>query len=136
MTPDLSSNPLIQAARNAEARRAASGAHLGTPVPRTQRRVIGPIPPRDARGRLRLAEETDEEGRPVARDPREYLAYEPRHRPDPDAVKGLKVWEVDLPHEPLVRVYAKDAAAARQVYQREMGITRFLELEPVVREVG
>ena len=119
------------------------------------RRVIGPVPPRDKNGRLQLAPiigrrpKIDEIGNPVrddegrilyeqgdTRDPREYAAYEHGQKPDPAALKGMRLFQVDLDPEPIVQVYARHEAEAVEVYKREMGITRFGQTDPKVSEVG
>lgn len=104
-------------------------------LPGGARRVIGPIPPRDKNGRLMLHDK-DAKGQPVERDEREYWNYEVNHKPAEEAVKGMKLFQVDLPPEPLALVYAKSEDHAVKVYQKEMGITRFGERDPKVTEVG
>lgn len=99
------------------------------------RRVIGPIPPRGKDGKLLLKEYKDRDGNFLARDPREYLAYEHGHEPAEGSTKGLKLYQVDLKPEPITLLYAKDESDAVRVYKAEMGITRFGENDPKVTEV-
>lgn len=88
------------------------------------RRIIGPIPPRAKDGRL-LAKDVSGKG----------LLYEANMEPVESAIKDLHVFEVDLPPEPLVRVYARNPEEALRLFQREMGLTRIGEVEPVIRRV-
>ena len=124
------------------------------------RRVIGPVPPRDATGRLKIEPVMgervrlnaikepvrDKDGQPVmeqydTRDPREYFgACPPGAKIQEGALKGLAIYEVDLSPpdaipEPLVRVYARDERHAIEVYKREMGATRFTLTDPTVRKI-
>lgn len=97
--------------------------YVPTPLPKVQAReqqryprIIGPIPPRGADGRLQLEPvvgdrlKTDRFGFPVyddngnaveekgvdLHDPREYCSYDPGQRPDPKAIAHLKLWECQL----------------------------------------
>src|SRR6185312_5285850 len=93
----------------------------GPRQPGGARRLIGPIAPRDAQGRLRLKPQLgkrvkvnvlgepirDEKEQPVEedcdlRDPREYLAYEHGQEIAPGATKGMLLFQVDYSPEPLV----------------------------------
>ena len=126
-------------------------------LPGGARRVVGPIPPRDAKGRLKLAPvpgkkvKVNQLGEPVRdergnvieidtdlRDEREFYAYEVGHEKQiaDGATKGLHLYQVDLPPEPLVLVYAKSMDEAVKVFQREQGITRFGERDPKVTLVS
>lgn len=143
---DLNYNPLRDVANRQPARPAT-----GLP----SRRTIGPIPPRDKTGRLCLVPQigkrlkVDEFGEPVAdengrnvwemgdtRDPREYAAYEAGQKPAPEAIKGLRLFKVDMPPEAFALVYAKSADHAVDVYKAEFGITRFGEYDPKAEEVA
>lgn len=110
-------------------------------TPARFRRVIGPIPPRDSKRRLKLAPVPgkrvktnalgepirDKEGQPVmedydTRDWREYYNFEAGQHPAEGATKGLRLFQIDLSKEPLVQVYARDERHAEEVWKAEMGI--------------
>ncbi len=102
-----------------------------------KRRVIGPIAPRDKSGRLLLAPLLDSNGVEIERDPRDLMGWEQNQRPDPAAIKGLKLYEVDLDREPLLQVYARNAEHALDVWKFEYGITKIGNdvPPPIVTEV-
>lgn len=120
------------------------------------RRVIGPIPPRDPKTkRLKIEPQMgervkvnvlgeyvrDDKGQPIVevvdlRDPRDYIVWEPGAKPSEQAIKGLKLFQVDLPGEPLVQVYARHEDEAVRVWKAEMGIHRLGQDDPKVTEVS
>ena len=129
----------------------------GPTLPGGARRIIGPIPPRDDKGRLRIAPimakkirtnalnepVRDERGNPIeeladSRDPRDYFSYEIGYENQiaDGATKGLHLFQVDLSPEPLALVYAKNENDAVSVYKREFGITRFGERDPKVTQIA
>lgn len=81
------------------------------------RRVIGPIPPRDENGDLRMIGEVYS--------PRTLKFFNGTQQPDPAAIKGLRLFSVDYGMEPILKVYARDEAHAVDVYRKEWGIVRF-----------
>lgn len=108
------------------------------------RRVIGPVPPRDKHGRMLIAPDLkrmpklnaigeplrNKEGEPIMEDvdirpERQYLSYDGSQVPAENATKGLRLYLVDYATEPLHKVYARDEAHAVEVFRKEWGITRF-----------
>ena len=125
-------------------------------VAQYKRRVIGPVPPRDEKGKYRirpiLGEQVkinrlgepvrDKDGQPILetvdqRNRMEYLTYEPGHERQiaEGATKGLSLFRVDLAPEPLYYVYARNPSEAKDVFLREAGITRLAGDDPKVSSV-
>jgi hypothetical protein len=121
-----------------------------------EKRVIGPIPPRDPHGRLLISPlmgkrvrlnslkepVRDERGQPVEetvdlRDPREYSTWQPGMVPAEGSTKGLKLFQVDYDIEPFCQVFATDADDALRVWRKEMGIQRLNSFDdPKVTQVA
>lgn len=118
-----------------------------------KKRIIGPIPPRDKHGRMMLLPNMgrkvktnvlgepvrDDRGNPVEidadlREDWEYKVYEPGCEKfvKPEALKGLRLFQVDLDVEPIALIYARDERHALEVYKKEMGVVRFGDKDPVI----
>lgn len=121
-----------------------------------KRRVIGPIPPRDEKGRMRIkpiiGEQVkvnrlgepvrDKDGQPIlesvdTRDKQEYLTYERGHERQmvEGATKGLTLFRVDLEPEPFYYIFARDKEQAKDVFIREAGIKRLGGDDPKITPV-
>lgn len=113
-------------------------------LPATNRRVIGPIPPRDDRGRLKIGPLLqkqakrnilgeplrDDNDQPIeemvdTRPERHYMAYDGSQVAAEGATKGLRLFAVDYGIEPILKVWARDREDALDVFKREWGIVRF-----------
>lgn len=107
------------------------------------KRLIGPIPPRDEHGRMKIAPimekrvkvnvigepERDEKGKPImeefdARPALQYHAYDGSQVALEEATRGLKKYRVDVGIEPTHLVYARNDGEALEVFKKEWGILR------------
>lgn len=106
------------------------------------KRVIGPIPPRAKDGTLRAKDAPDLtnlaglRAEEICQRKLDARVYVQGQEADPEAIKGLQVFEVDLESEPILRVYARSEAEAVEVYKKEWGVKRFGENDPKIRKVG
>lgn len=123
-------------------------------IPAGNKRVIGPIPPRDKHGKMLIGPimekraklnilgepARDKDNNPVeevadVRPPLEYLSFDGTQRPAENATRGLRLFQVDYGIEPSLLVYARNEHDAIDVYKKEWGILRFGETDPVVNAV-
>lgn len=105
------------------------------------RRTIGPIPPRDERGRLKIAPLLErrakrnilgepirgEDDQPIeelvdTRPERHYLYFDGSQEPADGATRGLRLFAVDYANEPILKVWARNEHDAVEVYKQEWNI--------------